>query len=187
MSEDYPEFEVSSLEFCSVAVVASQYNSTLVDGLIGAVCTTLAGDDGDRGDVEVFRVPGAMEIPQAIEFLVETRPTDFDAVIALGVVIAGDTDHHEIIGYSTANALHRIAGEQDIPVINGIIVCHNAEQAHQRCLGDLARGAEFARAALAMIELRHEIYDSAPLLDDEEEPGGGDLPFEVLDDEDDRN
>ena len=79
---------------------------------------------------------------------------DFHAVIALGVVVAGDTSHHELIGQTTAKALLDISILTSTPVINGILVVNSEEQARIRIAGEQARGPEFAEAALHMANLK---------------------------------
>jgi len=74
-------------------------------------------------------------------------------VIALGVLIRGDTIHYELIATSVAHALQRVALDARTPVINGVIVAENAAQAAARCAGKVDRGAEFAQAAVAMAAL----------------------------------
>jgi 6,7-dimethyl-8-ribityllumazine synthase len=75
---------------------------------------------------------------------------DFDAIICIGVVIAGDTQHHEIIGESTADALLNLSIKRKVPVINGILVVKNRAQAEARSGETINRGKEFAQAALEM-------------------------------------
>jgi len=70
----------------------------------------------------------------------------------IGVVIAGDTNHHEIIGNSTASALLNISTSQKVPVINGILVVNNLAQAEARTGETINRGKEFAQAALEMAQ-----------------------------------
>ena len=77
-----------------------------------------------------------------------------DVVIALGVLIGGDTNHHEMVGQSVSHALQGIAVQTGVPVINGVIVTDTRAQAAARCLGRINRGAEFAAAALAMAALK---------------------------------
>ena len=76
---------------------------------------------------------------------------------ALGVLIAGDTNHHEMVGQSVSHALQAVALDTRIPVINGVIVVNNLAQARARCAGRIDRGAEFAAAALAMADLRRRM------------------------------
>ena len=131
-----------------IGIVAACYNRERVDRLVGLVGEELLrlGVSADR--IAVRRVPGSMEIPFAVARLAGTGR--FDALIGLGVVIAGDTSHHEVIGYSTAASLQRVSTETGVPVVNGILVVDSDEQADAR-LGDrVDRGAEFARAAVAL-------------------------------------
>ena len=92
---------------CAFAVVASRYNGELVDALLSDVLDTFSKCGVSEDSVRVVRVPGASEIPVVASVLASTR--NYDAVVALGVVIAGDTPHHDIIGRSTADALREFA------------------------------------------------------------------------------
>ena len=76
--------------------------------------------------------------------------------MGLGVLIAGDTNHHEMVGQSVSDALQRVAIGTNTPVINGVIVVNSVEQARERCIGRIDRGAEFAHAALEMAALRRK-------------------------------
>lgn len=148
MSLDIPsvqEIDGSGLRF---AVIASRYNEALVDSLVHHACETLEAAGADAPLVE--RVPGAAELPFAAATLAAHRR--FDAIICIGVVIAGDTNHHEIIGDSTAAALLDLSIAQKVPVINGILVVNNLAQAEARASEDINRGKEFAQAALEMAQ-----------------------------------
>ena len=133
-----------------VAIVASRYNGMLVDSLLKHVMANLAL--ADVPTIPVERVPGSAELPYAASVLAD--PARFDAIIALGIVIAGDTSHHTIIGESTALALQEISIRQKVPVINGILVVNTVEQAQERVGGTINRGKEFAQAALEMAQLK---------------------------------
>jgi 6,7-dimethyl-8-ribityllumazine synthase len=77
-----------------------------------------------------------------------------DCVIGLGVLVAGNTNHHEMVGQSVSHALQQVALATHVPVINGVIVANNLKQAKDRCIGSINRGAEFAQAALEMAALK---------------------------------
>ncbi len=148
MSLDIPsvqEIDGSGLRF---AVIASRYNEALVDSLVRHACKTLEAAGADTPLVE--RVPGAAELPFAASTV--AGHSEFDAIIVIGVVIAGDTNHHEIIGDSTATALLDVSLSQKVPVINGILVVNNLAQAEARAGEDINRGKEFAQAALEMAQ-----------------------------------
>lgn len=140
-----PEFDASPYRF---AIVAARFNKTLVDALVRDAISTLSHAGVDASNVRLVRVPGSAELPHVCNML--ARTDDYDAIIALGVVIAGETPHHEIIGNSTANALQMTAMETTVPIINGIIVANNQAQAEARTLGKIRRGVEFAEAAMEM-------------------------------------
>ena len=133
-----------------IAIVASRYNGMLVESLLKNALAALTLADAPPPRIE--RVPGSAELPYAASVLAD--PTQVDAIIALGVVIAGDTSHHTIIGESTALALQEISIRQKVPVINGILVVNTTEQAQERAGETINRGKEFALAALEMAQLK---------------------------------
>ena len=82
-------------------------------------------------------------------------------MFALGVLIGGDTNHHEMVGQSVSHALQRVAVDRGVPVINGVIVTDTLAQARARCTGRINRGGEFAHAALAMAALNHRLGEKS--------------------------
>jgi 6,7-dimethyl-8-ribityllumazine synthase len=132
-------------------IAAARFNEALVDTLLAAVCDGLRGAGARAKNITVVRVPGSHEVPWAVHQLASTR---VDCVIALGVLIGGDTNHHDLVGRSVSQALQHTALNTGVPVINGVIVTDTLVQARARCTGRRARGAEFARAALEMASLR---------------------------------
>ncbi len=166
MSQDKPipdAVDGSDLRF---AVVAAGFNGELVDALLRRARKALRAAGVKDDAVRVVRVPGSGEIPYAAYMTAMTG--DYDCVIALGVVIAGDTPHHEVIAHSTAKALQDVCLRAEVPVINGIVVTNTREQAEARCTGDLDRGTEFARAALTMAAHRIELGERLDQVEDEE-------------------
>lgn len=152
MSLDAPRplnFRGAGLRF---GIVAARFNAELVDGLRQRVQAVLGAAGVRARDVVEVRVPGSHEVPWAAQQLAAGRR--FDCVIALGVLIGGDTNHHEMVGESVSHALQQVALGTGVPVINGVIVTDTRAQARARCLGRHDRGAEFARAALEMAGLR---------------------------------
>jgi 6,7-dimethyl-8-ribityllumazine synthase len=99
----------------------------------------------------VYRVPGAFEIPVCAKHLIENNPND--AIIALGVIIKGETDHAELVGSSVTTALQNLALANNIPIIHEVLLTENREQATDRCQGDKNRGKDAARSAVTMAEL----------------------------------
>ena len=136
----------------SLGIAAARYNPTLVDGLLHQVFECLRNAGVKEKKIHVVRVPGSNELPSAVQLL--ARKTKLDALIALGVLIRGDTVHYELIADAVTQALQRVALDALTPVINGVVVAENQKQAEDRCLGKINRGAEFARAALEMADLK---------------------------------
>ena len=102
--------------------------------------------------MEVVTVPGAFELPLAARAAAETRR--FDAVVALGAVIRGETDHYEHIAREAAAGLSRVALDTGVPVGFGVLTCETEAQALSRSApGEGNKGAEAARAALAMVHV----------------------------------
>lgn len=132
-------------------VVAARFNEVLTDGLLERALDELYASGVRPGNVTVIRVPGSHEVPWAAAALAARRP---DCVIGLGVLIGGDTNHHEMVGQSVSHALQRVALDSGVPVINGVVVTDTLAQARARCVGRINRGVEFARAGLEMAALR---------------------------------
>lgn len=151
MSQDHafppPPAEVGDFR---LAVVAARYNAAMVDTLCQKVLAYWERCGVLSTQVVVERVSGSQEIPFGAHALL--RSARFDAVVGLGVVIAGDTSHHEVIAIGTAQAIHEVARRHGVPVINGILTVNNVDQALDRLGRVVDRGAEFAAAALEMAE-----------------------------------
>lgn len=135
-----------------VGIVAARFNGDLVDALLARVIEKLRAAGVKEKSLTVVRVPGSHEVPWAAGEL--AREGKRHVVIALGVLIGGDTSHHELVGESVSHALQRVALSTRTPVINGVIVTDTRAQAAARCIGRINRGAEFAAAALEMAALK---------------------------------
>lgn len=153
MSKDKPDRLAIDGEGCRVAIVAARYNFQMVNTLLESVLQALDNSGVRQEDVETFRVPGSNEIPHAASMVAKTGA--FDVIIGLGLVIAGETDHHTIITHATAHALQSVGIRFEVPVINGIISVSSEKQAAERISGALDRGSEFAYAALEMAQLNN--------------------------------
>jgi len=138
-----------------IGLVAARFNPALVDALAARATATLTAAGVPPALIEVIRVPGSHEVPWAAQRLAATGR--FHAIIALGVLIAGDTNHHEMVGDAVAHALMRVSLDTRVPVINGVIVVNNRAQAEARVTGAHDRGAEFAAAALEMAALHKSL------------------------------
>lgn len=138
-----------------LGIVAARFNQALVDGLLARVVDGLQNAGVRTADVTIVRVPGSHEVPWAAQRLAAGGRRD--CVIGLGVLVAGDTNHHELVGESVSHALQRVALETGVPVINGVMAVNTLAQARARCVGKITRGAEFAAAALEMAALKRRL------------------------------
>jgi 6,7-dimethyl-8-ribityllumazine synthase len=155
MSLDAPSpLTISGAGF-RIGIVAARFNAALVDALVARAQARLVSAGVPAAAIETVRVPGSHEVPWAAQQLAASGR--FDAVIALGVLIAGDTNHHEMVGDAVAAALMRVSLDTRIPVINGVVVVNNLAQAEARTTGSMDRGSEFASAALEMAALKKSL------------------------------
>jgi len=127
-------------------IVASQFNANYVQGLIDHVTSELRALV-PTSTTALFQVPGSFEIPIVVRELALQKRSD--AIIAIGVILKGETDHAENLSRSVTDALQRVAVAHGVPVINVVLCFDGEEQAEVRCLGnEINRGTEAARAAV---------------------------------------
>jgi 6,7-dimethyl-8-ribityllumazine synthase len=133
--------------FC---IVASRFNRIFVDRMAGAAADVLARAGARSADVDLRSVPGAFELPLECQRAAESGR--FDAILAFGCLIRGETDHYRLIGDAATQGLMRVALDHGVPVLHGLLAVHDAAQAEARTGGVVGnRGAEVALAALAML------------------------------------
>src|SRR5262245_24136203 len=133
------------------AIVASEYNSVIVDRLIAGARRALK----DHKIVNVIRVPGSFEIPLAAKRAALSKK--YDAVVALGCVLRGETPHFEYISSAVSNGLEQVALETGIPIGFGLLTVDTVEQAMDRSGESGNKGFEAAIAALEMINVLRQI------------------------------
>jgi 6,7-dimethyl-8-ribityllumazine synthase len=127
-------------------IVASEFNATYVQGLIDHATAELRVLM-PTATTSLLQVPGAFEIPLVVRELAMQKRGD--AIIAIGVILKGKTDHAENLSRSVTDALQRIAITHGIPVINVVLSFDDEDQARARCLEhEINRGTEAARAAV---------------------------------------
>lgn len=154
MSLDSPQLHAIDGAKFRFGIAAARFNESLVDGLLARTVERLRAAGVKDENIAVVRVPGSHEVPWAAHAL--AAGGECDCVIGLGVLIAGDTNHHEMVGDSVSHALQRVALETTVPAINGVIVVNSLAQAKARCVGKINRGAEFGAAALEMAALKRK-------------------------------
>ena len=133
-----------------LGIVASRFNEEIAAALLEQ-----ARAAARKLGIEpvVLSVPGALEIPLALQWLAQSGR--FDALVAIGAVIRGDTYHFEVVANESARGLTDVALEYGLPVANGILTTDDEAQAKAR----LAKGAEAVRAALEMAKLKARLHE----------------------------
>jgi 6,7-dimethyl-8-ribityllumazine synthase len=132
-------------------LVASHFNAKYVQGLV-THCSDELRKLSPASSVTLHRVPGAFEIPIVVKK--RAGQGNVDAIVALGVILQGETAHAQHLGQVVTQALQQISLEHGVPVIHAVLSLKNDEQARKRCLeGEINRGTEAARAAVEMANL----------------------------------
>jgi 6,7-dimethyl-8-ribityllumazine synthase len=134
-----------------VGIVWSRFNEELVRLLVTACDRQLVELGVGADDIDVVSVPGALEIPLALQTLALERRgiagRRYDALVALGVVVRGETYHFEIVANESARGILDVQLETGVPVANGVLTTNSEEQARERAP---VKGAEAARVAVEM-------------------------------------
>ena len=131
-----------------IAIVQARFNEEHCQALSESCINELLALGVSLADIQLVTVPGALEIPFALSQLVKTD--EFDAFIALGAVIRGETYHFELVSNESASGITRISLDAGVPIANGILTCDTDEQATARTS---EKGRDCARAAVEMANL----------------------------------
>ncbi|MCP5246260.1 MAG: 6,7-dimethyl-8-ribityllumazine synthase [Burkholderiales bacterium] len=137
-----PELDGEGLR---IGIVMSRFNIDIGEGLLGACTAELKKYNVQDSDVLLVTVPGALEVPATL--LKMAFSNQFDALIALGAVIRGDTYHFEVVANESARGITQVQLETEIPVANGILTTDTEDQAIERMS---QKGVDVARAAVEM-------------------------------------
>ena len=136
-----------------IAVVSTRWNDHIVDNLVDGALEVLRDCAVADSDITLVRVPGAFELPLICDQLADSD--DYDAIIALGAVIRGETPHFDYVAGECARGLSKTALEYGLPVAFGVITADTPEQAQARAQNDddHNKGVEAASAAIDMATL----------------------------------
>ena len=134
-----------------LGIVASRFNEEISAKLLERA---RAEAQKLKAEVEVVSVPGALEIPIALQWMAQCGR--FDALIALGAVIRGDTYHFEVVANESARGVMDVMLEFGVPVANGILTTDDEKQANAR----LDKGAEAVRVAVEMARLKMQLHEA---------------------------
>ncbi|MBK7686043.1 MAG: 6,7-dimethyl-8-ribityllumazine synthase [Rhodocyclaceae bacterium] len=131
-----------------IGVAMARFNSDIGEGLLSGTRTELARLGVSPSDVTLCTVPGALEIPLALQTMAQSRR--FDALIALGAVIRGETYHFEIVSNESARGITDVQLTTGVPIANAVLTTENDDQALVRMV---QKGGEAAQAAVEMANL----------------------------------
>ena len=135
-----------------IGIVQSRFNEVVCSGLLAACHTQLLKSGVAEDDITLVTVPGALEIPLALWQMAESH--DYDALIALGAVIRGDTFHFEIVSNESARGVGEVQLATGVPIANAILTTDTDAQAEVRMS---VKGAEAALVAIEMVNLSRNI------------------------------
>jgi 6,7-dimethyl-8-ribityllumazine synthase len=132
-----------------IGIAMGRFNRDIGEGLLSA-CTAALAKHGVRDEnILIVSVPGALELPLTLQQLAQSRR--FDALIALGAVIRGETYHFEIVSNESASGITSVQLYTGVPIANGVLTCDTDEQAEARMQ---EKGADCAAAAIEMANLK---------------------------------
>ena len=136
----------------AIGIVQARFNETVTNALAEACLRELAALHVDAKHITHVKVPGALEVGSALQAMAETGK--FDALIAIGCIIRGETYHFELVANESGSAVTRLALDYQLPIANAILTTENMAQAQAR---QTANGIEAARVAVEMANLLAEL------------------------------
>ena len=134
-----------------IGIVVARFNAGVGDGLLASCTAALAKLGVRAADITIVTVPGALEVPLALQKLAVIER--FDALIALGAVIRGESYHFEIVANESARGIMAVQLDTGMPIANGILTTENDDQAAARMA---QKGTDCAAVAVEMANLLHE-------------------------------
>ena len=137
-----------------IGIAVARFNQDICDGLLSGAINELHSLGVAAEDITVCSVPGALEIPLVLQTLADDEEHSFDALIALGAVIRGETYHFEVVSNDSCRAVMDVQLSTGVPIANGILTTEDDDQALVR-MHD--KGADCARCAVEMARLHARI------------------------------
>ncbi len=135
-----------------IGIVQARFNAEITDALASACLAELAALGVADKHVKHVKVPGALEVPLALFALAESE--DYDALIALGCIIRGETYHFELVANESGAGVTRVSLDHEIPIANAILTVENEDQARARMVD---KGRDAARVAVEMANLMEDL------------------------------
>jgi 6,7-dimethyl-8-ribityllumazine synthase len=143
------------------AVVAARFNAVVVDALVAGALDAFRRHGIADDAVDLVRVPGSFEIPIVARRLAESKK--YTAIVCLGAVIKGDTDHYDHVAAAATNGVLQASAATGVPVIFGVLTCDTMEQAVNRAGGKAGnKGFEAAVTAIEMANLMTKLPAEGP-------------------------
>lgn len=135
-----------------IAIAMSRFNRDAGEGLLSACTAALVRHGVREADIRIVTVPGALELPLALQKLAMSG--NYDALVALGAVIRGETYHFDVVSNESAGGIMSVQLDTGVPVVNGVLTADNDDQAAARMA---EKGAECALAAIEMANLMRKL------------------------------
>ncbi len=135
-----------------IGLVRARFNDTITQSIAQACIAELQRLEVKGADVRHVTVPGALEIPIALRALADSG--DYDALVAVGCVIRGETYHFELVANESGAGITRVALDHGVPIANAILTCENTVQAQARAD---EKGRDAARVAIEMVNLLEDL------------------------------
>ena len=137
-------------------LVVGRFNEFVVESLVDGAVDTLKRHGVSEENIRIVRVPGAFEVPLAVQRVAQQKRDD--AIIALGAVIRGGTPHFEFVSNESSKGVAQVSLEYGVPVANGILTVNSIEQAIERSGTKMGnKGAEAALSAIEMVSLLRQL------------------------------
>lgn len=140
------KFDGSNLK---IGIVVSQFNNNITKPMLEGALETLSENKVKKENIKIIWVPGSFEVPLACQKLAQAKK--YDALLAIGCVIKGETDHFYYICNEVSRGVMDVMLKFDIPIGFGVLTTQNLEQAQARSRGKHNKGREAAEAALALV------------------------------------
>lgn len=138
------------------AIIVSEFNQTITDKLLEGALSRFNERGIAKNDIYITHVPGAVEIPFTAQLLAKTKR--YQAIICLGSVIQGDTDHYDYVCDQVSQGCQKVMLDYNLPVIFGVLTTHDEQQALERVGGKHGHKGEYcADAAIRMVALAEEL------------------------------
>jgi 6,7-dimethyl-8-ribityllumazine synthase len=135
-----------------IGIVRARFNEAVTSTIVAACLSELERLEVEEGDIRHVTVPGALEIPVVLKVMADSG--DYDALVAIGCVIRGETYHFELVANESGAGVSRVALDHGVPVANAILTCDNEAQAWARAD---EKGRDAARVAVEMANLLEEL------------------------------